>query len=188
MCRCWWWRWRWSSGAAAPGAAQAGFEWRLGVGAGVADIGSTGPHQDPGGTPATYQVALERAVGSRFGVGLEWMGTWYTGPEWGRQQRQAWTLTGSFYPVGRLSLMAGAGPGLASWVEVIGPPSGGMGDVLIDVYEGEPALALSAGAAVDVPAGPFQLAPLTRVVVHRLRGESLTLAFVALRLSLRSGR
>jgi hypothetical protein len=175
------------SGGVAPAGAQA-FDWRLGVGAGVGEIGSTGPEQAASGTPTTLVVSLERRVAPRVAVGVEWLGTWYDDARWGRQQRQALMLVGTLYPVGELAFSAGAGPGVASRVEVSGPPAGGVGDAEISVYDGESALALTGGVGVDVSAGAFQITPLARLVVHRLRDESVTAGVVAIRLSLRSGR
>jgi hypothetical protein len=175
------------SGCAAPAGAQA-FDWRLGVGAGFGEIRSTGPEQAVPGTPTTLVVALDRRVAPRVALGVEWLGTWYDDDRWGRQQRQALMLMGTIYPVGEVAVSAGAGPGLASWVAVSGPPPGGVGDAEISVYDGESALALAGGVGVDVSAGAFQVTPLARLVVHRLRGEAVTTGVVAIRLSLRSGR
>lgn len=171
--------------AAAPTAGQSSFTWRVRGGFDRGAIRSTGPSQLGGQTMPVYSGSLERSIGSRFGVGLEWTGAWFPGLEV-HEQRQSLTLNGSVYPWRGLHLTLGAGPGVVSWRTVTGPPQHGAGDVVIGLSDGDPALAMTAGLGYDVTLGAFQLTPHARLIGHRLHGETVTMTALGLSIGFRT--
>jgi hypothetical protein len=174
----------------APGdlvAQGAGFAWRASGGVAYGTIATAGPHQDDGQTPAVYHVGIERSLGRRFAVGLDWTGSWFDG-RYGRERRHAVMATGSAYVVEGLHARAGIGPGVASWVTVDGPPADGPGDVVIGISEGDPSVVLTAGLGYDVPLGGFQVTPGAAWVGHRLHGATLSMLTVGVRVWLRGRR
>lgn len=128
---------------------------------------------------AVYSGSIERAIGTRLGVGLEWTGAWFPGLDM-HEQRQSLTLNGSVYPWRGLQLTLGAGPGVVSWRTMTGPPQDGVGDVVIGLSDGDPALAMTVGLGYDVTLGPFQLTPRARLIGHRLHGETATMTALGL--------
>jgi hypothetical protein len=173
-----------------PGVAEsqaADFGWRASGGAGYGTVSSAGPNQEEGQTPAVYRVGVERSVGHRFAVGLEWTGTWYDG-RFGRERRLALTATGATYLLDGLHVRAGVGPGVVSWVTVDGPPTDGPGDVVIGFSEGDPSVAVTAGVGYDLPLGVFQLTPEATWIGHRLHGATLSLLSAGARVWLRTRR
>jgi hypothetical protein len=175
----------WAMGVSSAQAQESGFGWRLGVGIEQGDVASAPPHQDGGQTPAVWRVGVERALGDRFALGLDWTGSWFDG-RFGTERRHALTATGTAYLWKGLHVRGGAGPGLVTWVDVDGPPADGVGDVVIGVSEGDPSLALTADVGYDLSLGPWQITPTVRLIAHRLHGETLTMSAVGARLWLRA--
>jgi len=173
--------------AAAPTAGQSSFAWRVLGGVDRGAIRSTGPNQVGGQTMAVYNASVERAIGSRLGLGLEWTGAWFPGLEVD-EQRQSLTLNGSVYPWRGLHLTLGAGPGVVSWRTMTGPPQDGVGDVVIGLSDGDPSLAMTAGLGYDIALGAFQLTPRARLIGHRLHGETVTMTALGLTIGLRTAR
>jgi hypothetical protein len=124
-------------------------------------------------------------VGDRFAVGLDWTGSWFEG-RFGTERRHAMSVTGTAYVWKGLHARMGAGPGVVTWVNVEGPPPGAIGDVVIGISEGDPSLALTGGVGYDLSFGPFQLAPVARIMAHRLHGETVYMSALGTRLWLKS--
>lgn len=176
---------KWAVGVSPLQAQESSFGWRLGVGIETGEVVSSPPHQERGQTPVVWRFGLERGVGDRFALGLDWTGSWFDG-RFGTERRHALTATGTAYLWRGLHVRGGAGPGLVTWVDVDGPPADGAGDVVIGVSEGDPSLALTGDVGYDVSLGPFQVTPAVRIVAHRLHGETVTMSAVGARLWLRA--
>ncbi len=168
---------------AAPAAGQASFEWRLGGSLEHGQVRSTGPDQRGQPTMLVFGVSVDRSIGSRFSVGLDWTGARFDAP-YGREQRQSLALTGSVYAWRGLHLAVGAGPGLVSWRTVYDPPEHGVGDGLVVFSDGDPALALVAGVGYDLALGGVHLTPRVRVLGHRLHGETVGMVMAGVKLGL----
>lgn len=174
--------------AASPetSTAQVGPDsaWRISGGGGAAWILSGHRHMDTGQVAPSFDLAIERSVGEGYALGLAWIATWYQG-DFGDERRHTLALTASARPTPGLQLAAGLGPGVASFVTVDGPPTDGVGDANIDVFEGETGLSSLARIGFRAPLSDrLAVSPTLSSVTHWLLGETMTYLTAGLRVEM----